>query len=491
MALALRELDFFSLPLVKEADARGRGAAEEAVVAADAAQMFFADRLRVAIVGAGPAGTVCAMFLLFYARRLARDVEVVLFDRKVFTEFGPKGCNLCAGVISHTLVRNLAALDVTIPPAAIQQEVTGYHMESRAGGIHLAKPPGSTIYTVYRGIGPRSLEYDEARSFDQLLLTCAVQRGAQYVNALVSDIRLPTDPTAPVEVLYGDGKRYLADVVVAAFGLHSSLGRRLEDLGFGYRSPESIQACQAEIPLDEAFIREAFRGQIKIFNLGLPRIRFAALTPKQRHVTVSVIGKQVNRRDLEGFLHHPRVRCHFPPGWQVPADYCCCYPRLPVTAARRPFAERLVLIGDADISRYLKDGIGSACHTAMLAARTILHAGLGREAFRRYYYRPARRKYAWDNLAGKILFRYNDLISRVPLLAAAHLRLAQREQRGPPGRPRPFNDLLWYMFTGDSPYLATLRKGMSPGLWGRLPGEVLRAFFHRLANGWTIAPEER
>lgn len=445
-----------------------------------------ADHLRVAIVGAGPAGTVCAMFLVSYARRQAREVEVVLFDRKVFTEFGPKGCNLCAGVISHTLIRNLAALGLTIPPGVIQQEVTGYYMESRAGGIHLAKPPGSTIYTVYRGIGPRSLGYDEARSFDQFLLTCAIQRGVRYVNALVSDIRLPKDPTAPVEVVYADGKRYLADAVVGAFGLHSSLGRRLEALGFGYRSPKPIQACQAEIPLDEAFIRETFRGQIKIFNLGLPRIRFAALTPKHRHVTVSVIGKRVSRPDLESFLHHPRVRSHFPPGWQVPADYCCCHPLLPVTAARRPFSDRLVLIGDADISRYLKDGIGSAFHTARLAAWTILHVGEGREDFRRHYYRTTRRRYAWDNLVGKFLFCYNDLISRISLLASAHLRLALREQRGRPERPRPSNDLLWYMFTGDSPYLATLRKGMSPGLWGRLPLEVLRALFHRLGRGYTI-----
>lgn len=39
------ELEFLSLLLVKEADARGRGAAEEAAVAADAARKFFADHL--------------------------------------------------------------------------------------------------------------------------------------------------------------------------------------------------------------------------------------------------------------------------------------------------------------------------------------------------------------------------------------------------------------------------------------------------------------
>jgi TorA maturation chaperone TorD len=39
------ELEFFSLLLVKEADARGRGAGEEAAVAADAARKFLADHL--------------------------------------------------------------------------------------------------------------------------------------------------------------------------------------------------------------------------------------------------------------------------------------------------------------------------------------------------------------------------------------------------------------------------------------------------------------
>jgi len=39
------ELEFFSLLLVKEADARARAAAGEAAVAADAARAFFADHL--------------------------------------------------------------------------------------------------------------------------------------------------------------------------------------------------------------------------------------------------------------------------------------------------------------------------------------------------------------------------------------------------------------------------------------------------------------
>lgn len=90
----------------------------------------------------------------------------------------------------------------------------------------------------------------------------------------------------------------------------------------------------------------------------------------------------------------------------------------------------------------------------------------------------------------KLLFWDKDPISRLPVLATAHLRLAPREQGGPWGQPRPFNDLLWSMFTGDSPDLATLRKVMSPGLWGSLPLEVPGAFFQRLGKRRAIARKE-
>lgn len=452
--------------------------------------------LRIAVIGGGPAGSVCALALLYYARRAERDVEVVIFDRKSFVDFGPRGCNMCAGVISDTLVRNLEHLGIVIPPAAIQQEILGYQMETRAGSLRLGRPARSTIYAVYRGIGPRGLEYDEARSFDLLLLRSAIECGAKHISQTVTGIELPRGPggtqqasgrgesakggPGPGAVLYGGGERYVADVIVGAFGVNSTLPRYLEGQGIGYRPPRTVQACQAEVPLDEAFIRERYRGEIKIFNLGLPGIRFASITPKQRHVTVSLVGPRVEQRDLEAFLQRPEVRAHFPPGWHVPRGYCLCYPRLPVTGARRPYADGFVVVGDAYISRYLKDGIGSAFYTGFLAAQTIMTRGIGRRHFRRHYAARCWRRYFWDNVCGKLIFAYNDLVARSSFLVAAYLRLARREAREEAPGEGTFSRVAWEVFTGDAPYHESLLEGVNPRLTIRLVAALGRELRARL-----------
>lgn len=432
--------------------------------------------LRVAIIGAGPAGTVAALNLLHLARRNDRPIHVLLLDRKTFTEFGPAGCNLCAGVMSAALIHDLEHLGVIIPPHVIQQKILGYDLETLGGSILLPRPPGSVIYTAYRGIGPRGLNYDEERSFDAFLLRSAIHAGAEYRNSLVTDIQRGGGGKG-FQILCQDGDTLDVDVVIAAFGINSTLGRRLTSLGTGYHPPRAVFACQAEIPLDEAFINEHYQGQIKIFNLGLRRIRFASLTPKQRHVTVSVVGRAVTRGDLVTFLEHPGVLKHFPPGWRCPEWVCSCQPKLPVTAATHPIAEGMVVIGDADISRYLKDGIGSAFFTAAQAAQAVLEGAGNQDVLRKSYYRPSRRRFRMDNWVGRFLFACNDLVSRCPVLVAAFLAVARWEQEHLPLGRRPLNEFLWGMFTGDTPYRTALRAVLRPGVLAGLLWETLVASF--------------
>ncbi len=430
--------------------------------------------LRIGIVGAGPAGSVAALNLLFLARQRDRPIHVLLLDRKTFTQFGPAGCNLCAGVMSAALIQDLEHLGVIIPPDIIQQKILGYELETRVGNIYLPRPPGSVIYTAYRGIGPRGLAYDEDRSFDAFLLKSAIHAGAEYQNRLVMDIQRRGTGTG-FRILCQEGDVLDVDVVIGAFGINSTFGRRLQSLGTGYRLPGAVSACQAEIPLDEAFINEQYQGRIRIFNLGLRGIRFASLTPKQRHITVSVVGRAVTRQDLAAFLEHPAVRRHFPPGWRCPDWVCACQPRLPVTAARHPIAEGLVVIGDADISRYLKDGIGSAFFTAAQAAQAVLDGAGHAAALRKGYYRPSRRRFRVDNWVGRFLFACNDLISRCPVLVAAFLTVTRWEQGHlPPGR-RPLNEFLWGMFTGDAPYGAAFRAVLRPRVLAVLVRQTLLA----------------
>ncbi len=451
--------------------------------------------LRIAIIGAGPAGTVAALNLLYLARQRDCHIRVLLLDRKTFTEFGPAGCNLCAGVISAALIHDLEHLGVIIPPHVIQQKILGYELETRGGSIHLPRPPGSVIYTAYRGIGPRGLHYDEERSFDAFLLRSAVHAGAEYRNSLVTDIQRQAGATR-FQIRCQDAETVDADVVIGAFGINSTLGRRLSSLGTGYRPPRAIHACQAEVPLDPAFINEHYQGRITIFNLGLQRVRFASLTPKQRHVTVSIVGETVTRQDLLMFLEHPAVLRHFPPGWCCPEGICSCQPKLPVTAAAHPVAEGLVVIGDADVSRYLKDGIGSAFFTAAQAAQAILEGAGDPDVLRKHYYRPSRGRFQVDNWVGRFLFACNDLISRCPVMVAAFLAVARWEQEHlPPGR-RPLNEFLWEMFTGDAPYRTALRAVLRPGVLAGLIWETLVASLAWLrgdlrTGNWTLETGKR
>jgi flavin-dependent dehydrogenase len=281
---------------------------------------------------------------------------------------------------------------------------------------------------------------------------------------------------------------------VGAFGVNSNLVTVFEDLGFGYRAPRTARARQAEILLDPQFIQEKLRNRVLIFAMGQPGLRFAAVTPKRQHATVTLIGDNPDRTMLEQVLRSPDLKAHFPKGWEMPGRYCSCAPKMPVSAAYSPVSDRLLMIGDTNVSRYLKNGIESAFYTAMWAAHAIC-AGMssqvspvpsvpaswppfGRETFRRRYVSVCHRTYLRDNRFGRFLFRLHDFISRSSVTARAHLLVAQQEQRG--GGVKPLSEILWGLFTGSVPYRAILWKALSP----RLQLRLLRAIVAAAAQIW-------
>jgi len=415
--------------------------------------------MQVGVIGGGPAGAVCAIELRRGTLHGGDRPEVLLFDGKSFSQAGPQGCNLCAGVIPGAILERLAAMGAEIPAALVQREITGHYFETRAGGVHIPKDPEATIYTVFRGVGPRTAAPEIAQSFDHLLLHTALRAGVIHVEEHVKDVRMPETPAAPFRLLAG-GEEYAVDVLVGAFGVNSALARRFGDLGFGYQPPLTYHVTQAELPVDPAFITTVFGEEIKIFALGLPGISFGALTPKRTHLTVTVIGPALTRADLERFLAHPRVRRHLPPAWTLPAVYCHCAPRLPVTAGKNVVADRLLVIGDAHIARYLKGGIESAFFTGSLAAEAILAGDLSRAALRERYVRSCQARYLRDNAYGRFLFRLNDVISASPTLARAGRWLLEREQRRPRWRDRHHTQIMWHIFTGSAPYREIFRRAV-------------------------------
>ena len=73
------------------------------------------DGSRIAIIGGGPAGAFFAHFALKYAEEMGINTTVTIFDGKDFLKKGPKGCNLCAGVIAESLNTKLKNEGIFLP----------------------------------------------------------------------------------------------------------------------------------------------------------------------------------------------------------------------------------------------------------------------------------------------------------------------------------------------------------------------------------------
>ncbi len=427
-------------------------------------------QFRTAIVGGGPAGAFCAIWLARLAREAKRDLVITIFDHKDFEKPGPAGCNMCAGVIPGSLVQNLGSLSIELPEQVIQRRIEGYHLHVRGGAVDLPTLPGATFAT-FRGPGPLGMYPAAQEGFDWWLLSEAQRAGAAHVAQFVTDVRPPAHRRAPFEITCRDGSEHEAEFVVGAFGVNSILTRTFEEMGFGYQSPRTVRARQAEIPVEAEFIDRVLRNRVVILAMGRPGLRFVAITPKRQHVTVTLIGDNPTREVLDEVLDSNDVRRHFPTGWRPPETYCTCTPRMPVTAARNPVGERVLVVGDANVSRYLKNGIESSYYTAMWAAQAIA-SGISKETLRRAYLPLCDRTYARDNRWGRVIFRVHDFISRSAPITRAHLSVVNLEQAGEtPGKP--LSEALLGLFTGGMPYRTAIRRALNLGLQWRLTKALL------------------
>lgn len=436
---------------------------------------------RVAILGAGPAGSFFAIQLIRMARDKGKELEVALFDRKFFAGHGPRGCNMCAGVIGGDVVSHLKRLDIPLSPEVIRQSIRGYNFHTRGESVYIEEVIKSQMYTVYRGAGPVSPLGVTKKGFDQFLLEHALKLGAQFYNFLVEDIIMPGDDgrdEAPIAILYGEKKQtYLASLVVGAFGVNTRLS---EKFTFGYRPPKIWHTCQAEVALPAEEARRKIGDQVHVFISGNPRIMFTALTPKGDFLTITGIGRHVRIGDLQREITSTEIADYLPKGWEIS---CHCHPRLPVSTAKKPYRSRFVIIGDAFISRYLKNGIESAYYTATIAAKTATEAGISKEAFREHYYKSCKSKFHFDNICGKFLFGVHPFIASNSILSRTHMAVVRKEQERGADENKRLSHILWHLFTGDAPYKWIMVQCLSPRLQFKL---TLTTFGLLLKMAWKF-----
>lgn len=430
------------------------------------------DESRVAVIGGGPAGSFFSYFLLQMARRLGLTLRVDLYEPRDFLQPAPQGCNMCGGIISESLVQNLAAEGINLPSSVIQRGIDSYVLHMDVGSVQIATPLHEMrIGAVHRGAGPRDIADRRWESFDHHLLDLAVAQGAKLVAARVDEVGWH-DGRPTIKTRREDARAY--DLVAVAAGVNSPTLKLFETLRIGYRRPAVTKTLIREYQLGERVINETLGGSMHVFLLNLPRLEFAALIPKGDYVTMCLLGEDIDSALVESFVTAPEVRAAMPPGWRASERSCQCLPHINVRGVDKPYADRLVFIGDCGVTRLYKDGIGAAYRTAKSAARTAVFEGISERAFRRHY-RPVCRTIVTDNMLGKLTFVFTRRVQQSRWLRRAVLRTTRAEQ-SKVGPDRRMSSVLWDLFSGSAPYRDIFVRMLHPAFVARFLWSVAASF---------------
>ena len=258
------------------------------------------DGSRIAVIGAGPAGSMFSYFSLKMAQAVGLDLNVDIFEPRKFCHRGPAGCNHCGGVVSESLVQRLATEGIMIPDGVVQRGVESYTLHMDVGDVEIATPLlEKRIAAIYRGNGPRHSELSDTQSFDGFLLQLAEERGANLIPRLVTDVRRDDEK---MHVICADSHRDTYDLVVLASGANSRLMEILENQSQEFQSPGRTTTFICEFKLGREVINETFGPSMHVFLLDIPRLEFAALIPKGDYVSLCLLGDDIDDELMQLFF---------------------------------------------------------------------------------------------------------------------------------------------------------------------------------------------
>lgn len=375
-----------------------------------------------------------------FAREAGVNLEVTIYEPRDFDQPGPKGCNMCAGIIPGFVLREMESFGLDLPPGLVQSRIDAYVLHVPIGALHAAAPDlDAHAVSVYRGNGPRHSGFPPPISFDGFLLAEAERRGAYVVRERVEEVCL-----TPRRWVRTSSAQSACDLVVLATGVKAS---GLTIRGGSYTAPSTRAMAQTEIFLGGEEVRQRLGSSIHVFLPRAAHLAFGTLVPKGAFANLSLLGEDLGPRSVGQFLRLPEVAAVLRPG---PQRVCACHPRIAVSAGRAFWGDGFVAVGDSAVTRLYKNGIGTALVMARQAARTAVQMGISHQDFTRGY-APLCGQIARDNIFGRLLFALTGLLRRDGVFARAYLDTIAREQERPVAQ-RTLSRILWGMFTGSDSY---------------------------------------
>ncbi len=438
------------------------------------------DGSKIAVIGGGPAGSFFTYFALDFAERLGLDISVDIYEPKDFNCAGPKGCNNCGGIVSESLIQALATEGVVLSSDVIRRGIESYTLHLEQGSTVIETPFNEQrIAAMFRGIGPLGADGKDGGSFDNYLLDLCKKSGATVIHeAVTSAIRTADGVT--LSTLSKQKARY--DLVVGAVGLNAKALDIFESICPSFVPPETTKTYISEFKMDPEMINKHFGNSMHVFLLNLPHIKFGALIPKGRFVTLVLLGSDINKEIASSFVKSEAVRKLFPP--EVNLDDitpCKCFPTINVKGAKLAYDDRVVLVGDSASSKLYKNGVGAAYITGKAAANTALFNGISAAAFKKHY-QPVCTNLERDNVLGKFIFSVTGIIQKSHLLKSAMLGLVITEQ-GKKNQNRRMSSILWDTFTGSAAYKDIFLRFLNPLLLIPLIWSIIKSMFNIIFKG--------
>lgn len=429
---------------------------------------------RIAVIGGGPAGSFFSYYILDMATRIGVDIQVDIYEPRNFSRPAPVGCNMCGGIISETLVQNLAADGINLPSSVVQRGIDSYMLHTDVGSVRIGTPlQEKRIGAVTRGSGPRDIKEMKWESFDGHLQKLTIEKGANVIHDRITNAEIQ-DGFPRIKTQKGEFQTY--DLVTVAAGINTPVVKLFEKLDFGYKPPEGTKTFICEYYFGNDVIEKELGSSMHVFLLNLPRLEFAAIIPKGDYATVCLLGDDIDKDLVNSFLESDEVKNCMPEQWLSEQRSCNCLPRINVTGAARPYTDRIVFIGDSGITRLYKDGIGAAYRTAKAAASTAIFQGVSASDFEKHFM-PLCKDINNDNVVGKVTFLVTKFIQKLHFSRRALVRMTALEQKLD-GAQRRMSMVLWDMFTGSAPYLEIFKRTLHPKFLVVFIWNLFLAFFH-------------
>jgi len=436
--------------------------------------LLLKDGSSIAVIGGGPAGSFFTYFALDFAQRIDLNITVDIIESKDFKSIGPKGCNNCGGIVSESLVQSLSTEGIVLPSNVIRRGIESYTMHLEQGTTKIETPlKEQRIASMFRGCGPLGCKDGKQQSFDNYLLDLCKEKGAAIVHDRMVDATREPDGIV-VQTKNGHKKKY--DLIVGSVGLAKKSFDLFKSITPAFNPPKQTKTYICEYLLESDVIDEYFGDSMHVFLLNLPNIKFGALVPKGRYVTLVLLGSEINKDIVSKFVNSKQVRDCFPENVDLKdINPCQCYPTINVKGAKSAYGDRMVLIGDSSSSKLYKNGIGAAYITAKAAAKTAIFEGISEKSFRESY-QPVCKDLDNDNLVGKLIFLVTTVIQKSGILKTGLFRMVINEQKKP-NTKRPMSSVLWDTFTGSASYRGILKRVINPMVLASLVGNVIIGIF--------------